>query len=95
MSRQWERYHRVRNSGGRPVIPRLPSGAVEDNGMVAEPVRGGWIAYHAITATLLHEADRDALAWGRGQTSAAALEDARRRGRREVEDPASPRYLRA
>ena len=73
---------------------KLPPGAIEDNGMVAEPVSGAWIAYHAITATLLHEADRDAPAWGRGPTPAAALEDARRRGCREIEDPGSPAYKR-
>ena len=73
---------------------RLPPGAVEVDGMVAEPVSGEWIAYHAITATLLQEADRDALAWGRGPTSQAALEDARRRGCREIEDPGSPAYKR-
>ena len=75
------------------MIPRLPPGAVEDGDMVAEPVSGEWIAYRTITATLLHEADRNALAWGRGPTLAAALEDARRRGCREIEDPGSPRYL--
>ena len=72
----------------------LPPGAIEDNDMIAEPIPEGWIAYHTPTATLLHRADRDALAWGRGPTAEAALEDARRRGCREIQDPGSPRYLR-
>ena len=62
--------------------------------MVAEPVAGAWIAYHTMTAELIHETDRDALAWGRGATADAALQDARRRGCREISDPDSPAYLR-
>lgn len=72
----------------------LPPGAVEDDGMVAEPVAGAWIAYHAMTAGMIHQTDRDALAWGRGPTAEAALADARRRGCREIEDPGSSAYIR-
>jgi hypothetical protein len=68
---------------------KLPSGAVEDGNMIAEPIPGGWIAYHAITAELIHQADRNALAWGRGPTPEAALRDARRRGHREIEGPSA------
>jgi len=78
------------------VIAGLPPGAIQDDddSMVAEPIPEGWIAYHTPTATLLHQADRDALAWGRGPTAEAALADARRRGHREIEDgPADQRPL--
>ncbi len=74
--------------------PKLPPGALLDGDMVAEPVSDGWIAYHTMTGELDHQADRDALAWGRGPTAGAALVDARQRGRREIQDPDSPAYLR-
>lgn len=99
----------IRDAAERMGVSRRTGGRYEsrwrrkEGGLAAEFIhepqpdgaRGFWVAYpNKDTILELEDArDRVSLAWGRGPDREAALVDAWRRGHRELNDPASFRFI--